>query len=127
MPTTCCLTHWRLCDSPQALAGEGCALMWALVDLNPGVLASFVNCDIEAAAPRQDLSPGMWRTILVSSNFFPLFLRSFFELAGLTSGGQQPLELFVSPSVLQSEVKAGILCPSHANHRCTVCKRCADC
>lgn len=55
-----------MCDSLQALAGEGCALMWGLVDLNPTVLASFVNCDLEAAAPRQNLSSDMWTSILVS-------------------------------------------------------------
>ena len=40
--------------------------MWGLVDLNPTVLASFVNCDLEAAAPRQNLSSDMWTSILVS-------------------------------------------------------------
>jgi hypothetical protein len=58
----------------QALAGECCALMWALVDVNPAVLASFINCDIEAAAPRQDISPDMWPSILVSSHMFVVVL-----------------------------------------------------
>ena len=43
-------------------------MMWALVDVNPAVLASFVNCNLEAAAPRQNLSPDMWTSILVSPN-----------------------------------------------------------
>ncbi|BDA45165.1 hypothetical protein COCOBI_06-6460 [Coccomyxa sp. Obi] len=47
----------------ETLAQEGCALMWALVDLNPAVLASFVSCDLEAAAQRP-IGPGMWSSIL---------------------------------------------------------------
>ncbi len=54
--------------SAQTLAQEGCALMWALVDLNPAVLASFVSCDLEAAAQRP-IGPGMWSSILVRSIF----------------------------------------------------------
>ncbi|KAK9919051.1 hypothetical protein WJX75_009025 [Coccomyxa subellipsoidea] len=55
----------------EALAGECCALMWALVDVNPAVLASFINCDIEAAAPRQDISPDMWPSILERLHLSP--------------------------------------------------------
>ena len=40
--------------------------MWGLVDLNPTLLGSFVNCDLEAAAPRQNLSSDLWTSILVS-------------------------------------------------------------
>ena len=55
-----------MCGLLQALAGEGCALMWGLVELSPTVLASFVNCNLETAAPRQILNSDLWTSILVS-------------------------------------------------------------
>ena len=41
--------------------------MWALADVKPAVLASFVGCDLEEAAQNPAVSPDMWPSILVCS------------------------------------------------------------
>ncbi|EIE19042.1 hypothetical protein COCSUDRAFT_59526 [Coccomyxa subellipsoidea C-169] len=54
----------RQADRLKALSGEACALMWALWDLNPTVVAAFNACDLESPSQLRRHSPGMWPKIL---------------------------------------------------------------
>ncbi|KAK9915608.1 hypothetical protein WJX75_001436 [Coccomyxa subellipsoidea] len=49
----------RLARRSEALSAEACALMWALMDLNPAVMASFFSCDLEQ--PTQPRCTTMWK------------------------------------------------------------------
>ncbi len=66
----------------QGLAADGCALMWALVDVNPTALASFVSCNLEVPHQRRNASPDLWACVLVSE----LFENGLQGLVGLRCG-----------------------------------------
>ncbi|KAK9915897.1 hypothetical protein WJX75_005754 [Coccomyxa subellipsoidea] len=48
----------------EVLSAEACALMWAMMDLNPAVMASFLSCDLEQPTQPRCTTLRKWSCIL---------------------------------------------------------------
>lgn len=78
--------HKQLLQSfcAQALCEEACALMWALLDVNPAMVTEFSVCNLEKVSQRRSSTPDMWAAMLVSTPSLHRILQLHMKLVRCT-------------------------------------------